>query len=94
MYAMRCLRSYRFISTLCFTTGILVFIYRLSSINRQITVPSLKILSNKIDERVYLLHQHFGHVNISMLLNRPSSNKSPSITYRCEELCGGCKYIT
>ncbi|CAF4668055.1 unnamed protein product [Rotaria sp. Silwood1] len=89
MYAMRSLRSYRFLVILCFTIGISVFIYRLRSISRITTVKSLNILSNKIDERLRLFYQYFGHVNISMLLDRPSSNKSPSITYLCREWCGG-----
>ncbi len=91
---MRSLRSYRFILTLCFIIGIIVFIYRLKSIDRKSTVSSLNILSKKIDERLHILSQHYGHVNLSMLLNKPSSNKSPSITYQCQELCGGCKYKT
>ncbi|CAF2736802.1 unnamed protein product [Rotaria sp. Silwood2] len=86
---MRSLRSYRFLVILCFTVGISILIYRLRSISRIKTVESLNILSNKIDERLHLLYRHFGHVNISMLLDRPSSNKSPSITYLCREWCGG-----
>jgi len=93
MHVMRCLRSYRSLLTLSLTIGILVFIYRLRSISRKLTVSSSNILSNKIDERLHFLGQHFNHVNISMLLHRPSSDRSPSITYRCRELCGGCMYI-
>ncbi|CAF0898650.1 unnamed protein product [Rotaria sordida] len=89
MYAMRSLRSYRFLVILCFIVGISVVIYRPRSISRITTVKSLNILSNNIDKRLYLLYQHFAHVNISMLLDRPSSNRSPSITYRCREICGG-----
>ncbi len=90
---MRYLRSSRFFLTICFIMGILVFIYRLNSINIKSIKSSVNILSNKIDERLHFLGQHFDHINISMLLHRPSSDRSPSITYRCRELCGGCKYI-
>jgi len=93
MHVMRCLRSYRFFLTLCFIMGIIIFTRRLSSISRKSRILSLNILSNKINERLHFLEQHFNHINISMLLNRPSSNRSPSITYQCRELCGGCKYI-
>lgn len=87
---MRYLRSYRFIAILSFTIGISVFIYRVHFVH--INKTSLNILSNKIDERLHLLHQHFAYLNFSMLLDRPSSNLSSSITYRCHEWCGGCKY--
>jgi hypothetical protein len=93
MHVMRCLRSYRFFLTLCFTIGFLVFIYRFNSITRKSPIVSLNTLSNKIDERLRFLKHHFNHVNISMLLNRPISNRSPSIIYRCRERCGGCKSI-
>ena len=91
---MRYLRSYRFLLILCFTTGILVFITRLSSVTQNSSLSSTtSILSNRIDERLYYLKKHFIHINISMLLNRPLLDKSPSLTYRCRELCGGCMYI-
>jgi hypothetical protein len=90
---MRYLRSYRFFLSICFIMGIIIFIYRLNSINKKSIKLSLKILSNKIDERLDFLRKNFHYINISMLLNRSSSDRSPSITYRCQELCGGCKYI-
>ena len=90
---MRSLRSYRFALTLCFTIGILVFIYRLNSIHKKVTISkSSSILSKKIDERLQYLGEHFDYINISMLLHRPLSDRSPSITYRCREWCGGCMY--
>ncbi len=93
MRAMRCLRSYRFLLILCFIIGFFVFIYRFNSITRKSTILSLNILSKKIDERLQYLEQHFNHINISMLLHRSTSDRSPSITYRCREWCGGCKLI-
>ena len=93
MNEIRCLRSYRRLMMLCLTIGINVCLYCLSSTSRKTSESSLNILSNKIDERLHLLIEHFNHVNISMLLNRPSSDESLSITYRCQELCGGCKNI-
>lgn len=92
MHAMRYLRSYRFFLTLCFTIGFTALIYRLSFINRKSSILTSDILSNKINERLHYLKKHFASINMSMLLNRPSSDTSPSITYRCQELCGGCKY--
>jgi hypothetical protein len=93
MPVMRCLRSYRFILTLCFTTSFVVFIYRFNGITRKSSIVSRNILSSKINERLLFLEYQFHHVNISMLLHRPSSNQPPSITYRCQEWCGGCKSI-
>jgi hypothetical protein len=93
MHTMRSLRSYRFLMTLCFTISFTVFIYRLRSINTKTTVLPFNNLSHRIDERLHLLSQQFGHVNISMLLDRSSSNRSPSITYQCRQWCGGCKHI-
>ncbi|CAF1112277.1 unnamed protein product [Rotaria magnacalcarata] len=86
---MRYLRSCRFLVILSFTIGISTFIYRLHSINRNLIVHSKNILSNKINKRLHLLRQQLSHVNFSMLLYRPSSNQSQSITYRCREWCGG-----
>ncbi|CAF1200555.1 unnamed protein product [Adineta steineri] len=86
---MRCLRSYRFLLTLCFIIGFIVLIYRLCSISKKTTVSSFNNLSNKINERLHLLNQQFQHVNISMLLDGPSSDRSPSLTYRCRKWCGG-----
>jgi hypothetical protein len=93
MYVMRSLRSYRFLLTLCFTIGFISFLYRFNLITRKSTIVSLNILSNKINERLLFLKYHFNYINISMLLHRPISNRSPSITYRCREWCGGCKSI-
>lgn len=90
---MRCLRSYRFFLILCFTLGTLVFIYRFHSISKQSTRISSNILSTKIDARLHYLGERFVHVNISMLLHRPSFDRTSSITYRCREWCGGCKFI-
>ncbi|UJR27645.1 hypothetical protein I4U23_008926 [Adineta vaga] len=89
MRTMRYLRSYRFILILCFITGFIVFTSRLCSSRTNSTFVPLKILSDRIDERLHLLRQHFHHVNFSMLLERSSSDKTPSITYRCRASCGG-----
>lgn len=93
MQTMRYLRSYRFFLILCFTLGSVVFIYRFHSINNKSRRLSWNILTKRIDTRLQYLNEYFAHVNISMLLDRPVSDRSPSITYRCREWCGGCKCI-
>ena len=93
MQTMRYLRSYRFFLILCFTLGTVVFIYRFHLITEKSPRLSWKILTKRIDARLRYLGEHFAHVNISMLLDRPTSDRSPSITYRCREWCGGCKCI-
>lgn len=86
---MRYLRSSRFLLLIWLIVAVIILIYRLQSLPRE----KLTILSERIDQRLHLLREHFAHVNISMLLERPSSHQSPTITYRCHGWCGGCKCL-
>lgn len=93
IYVMQCPRSYRFVLLLCFVICISIYNYRSNAIRIQLNFYfQTNILSKNIDQRLSDLKEHFKHVNISMLLYRPVSDQSPSITYRCREWCGGCSY--
>ena len=89
------LRSSHHFFLFIFCLAIVLLIgYRTPRVWNRFHYRPTKFLSRRLDERLHLLQQNFNHVNISMLLGDQlkSSNQTATLTYRCRQWCGGCKY--